>query len=135
MSVKREREKRENEKRAFQLILEAGEDGILQSDMWKRLESNSQTGSIIARKLERMGIIKRNREFNDGRWTYRLICTQKPITVESIIDCPCTACNDIDRCTPGLHVSPLTCAKLTYWLDTNTDTESIQPEELHEDNI
>ena len=115
--------------------MESGEKGIPQSDMWKRLESNSQTGSIIALKLERMGIIKRNREFNDGRWTYRLIYTQKPVTVESIIDCPCMACNDINRCTPGLLVSPLHCARLTYWLDTNTDTESIQPEELHEDNI
>ena len=129
MSVKREREKR-----AFQLILEAGEEGILQSEMWKRLESNSQTGTIISRKLERMGIINRQRELHNGRWTYRLISKQKPVTVESIIDCPCTACNDIDRCTPGLLVSPILCKKLTYWIDLNTDKEFASPEELYENN-
>jgi len=131
MSVKREREKR-----AFQLILESGEEGILQSEMWKRLGAYSQTGAIIARKLEKMNIIKRQRELHDGRWTYRLISTQKPITVNSIIDCPCTACNDIDRCTPGLFVSPLFCKKLTYWIDLKTDTEfASSDEEFHEDNI
>ena len=130
MSVKREREKR-----AFQLILESGEEGILQSEMWKRMESNSQTGTIIARKLERMGIINRQRELHDGRWTYRLISTQKPVTVESIIDCPCTACDDINKCTPGLLISPLLCKKLTYWLDINTDIEfASSEEEFHEDN-
>jgi len=131
MSVKREREKR-----AFQLILESGEEGILQSEMWKRLESNSQTGTIIARKLERMGIINRQRELHDGRWTYKLISTQKPVTVDSIIDCPCTACKEINRCTPGLLVSPILCKKLTYWLDINTDNEFASSEEdFHEDNI
>jgi len=130
MSVKREREKR-----AFQLILESGEEGILQSEMWKRMESNSQTGTIIARKLERMGIINRQRELHDGRWTYRLISLQKPVTVESIIDCPCTACDDINKCTPGLLISPLHCKQLTYWLDINTDIEfASSEEEFHEDN-
>jgi len=131
MSVKREREKS-----AFQLVLESGEEGILQSEMWKRLESNSQTGSTIVRKLERRGIIKRQRELHDNRWTYRLISLMKPVTVDSIIDCPCTACNDINKCTPGLLISPILCTKLTYWLDINTDAEfASSEEEFHEDNI
>lgn len=130
MSVKREREKR-----AFQLILESGEEGILQSDMWKRLESNSQTGSMIARKLERRGIINRNREVHNGRWTYRLLSLKKTITVKSVIDCPCMACNDIERCSPRLNFSPITCAKLTYWIDLNTDAELAPPEEYHENSI
>jgi len=129
MSVGRE------QKRAFQLILEAGEEGILQSEMWKRLESNSQMGSRIAYKLERGGRIRRQRELHEGRWTYRLISLRKPVTVDSIIDCPCMACNDIERCTPGLLFSPLHCTRLTNWIHLNTGAELVSPEELDEDNI
>ncbi|MBA7649056.1 hypothetical protein ES703_56849 [subsurface metagenome] len=130
MSVKREREKR-----AFQLILEAGEEGILQSEIWKRLGTDSRTGSRIAIKFERDGRIKRQRELHGGRWTYRLFSLMKPITVDSIIDCPCMVCNDINRCTPGGRVSPLFCKKFTYWIDPNTDIGCVQKEELNENNI
>ncbi|GAH60747.1 unnamed protein product, partial [marine sediment metagenome] len=108
---------REREKRAFQFILEAGEEGLMQSDMWKQLGANSQMGSTIAQKLERKDIIKRLRVLHDGRWTYRLFSIKKPVTIESIMDCPCMNCEDIEKCTPGRFISPDLCEKLTYWID------------------
>ena len=130
MSIRRDREKR-----AFQLILEAGDEGFLQVDMWRRLGISSKYGSKIARGFEEKGVIKRQRELHEGKWTYRLISLIEPVTINSIIDCPCMACNDIDKCTPGRFVSPLLCKKLTYWIDPNTDIGLVQPEELDEDKI
>lgn len=64
--------KREREKRAFQLILESGEEGLLQAEMWRRLGISDRDGSRIARGFEENGVIKWQRELHDGRWTYRL---------------------------------------------------------------
>jgi len=125
----------EVERQAFQLIHEAGREGILQIEMWRTLETDTRVGSRIALKFLKKGVIKRLKELHEGHWTYRLISLRKPVTVDSIIDCPCMACNDIERCTPGLPVSSLHCGKLTYWIDLNTDIERVQLEELHEDNI
>ena len=127
--------RRELEDRAFQLILEAGKEGILQSEIWKKLGTDSRIGSRIASKLESKGIIKRQRELHERRWTYRLISLKEPVTMGSIRGCPCMACEDIEKCGSGLLVSPLLCKKLTYWIDPNTDIGRVQPEELNEDNV
>jgi len=128
--------KKELERQAFRLIQDTGSDGILQIEMWRILRSDTRVGSRIALKFLKRGVIKRQKELHESRWTYRLISLMKPVTVESIIDCPCTACNDINKCTPGLLISPIFCTKLTYWLDINTDAEfASSEEEFHEDNI
>ena len=134
MSARRE-QKREKEKRAFQLILDSGEDGILQVEMRKILGVDSREGSRISLNFLKREVIKRQRELHESRWTYRLFSLKKPVTIESIMDCPCTACNDINRCTPGNIVSPRLCKKLTYWIDLNTDIGHIQQEEFNEDTI
>ena len=125
----------ELEKRALRLIHDAGCEGILQIEMWRILGADTRAGSRIALKLLKRGVIKRLKELHEGRWTYRLISLRKPVTVESIMDCPCMACDDINKCTPGLIVSPLLCTKLTYWMDINTDKELASPEESHEDKM
>jgi len=125
----------ELERRAFRLIHDSGCDGILQMEMWKILGIRSQYASMIALKFLKIGVIERRKELHEGYWTYRLISLSTPVTVDSIIDCPCTACNDIDKCTPGLPVSPTLCKKLTYWIDLNTDTEFASLEDLHENSI
>ncbi len=115
-------------RQAFRLIQNAGSDGILQVEMWKILGTDNRKGSRIALKLLKRGVIERRKELHDSRWTYRLFCLKKPITFDSIMDCPCTACNDIDKCTPGSFISPLLCKKLTNWIDINTKTELASPE-------
>jgi len=116
------------------LILELGEEGLLQAEMWRRLGISDRDGSRIARRLEEKRAIKRQRELHEGRWTYRLISLREPITIDSIKGCPCVNCEDIDKCGSGLSFSPALCEKLTSWMNAKTDTE-IPPEEFNEKNV
>lgn len=112
--------RRERERKAFWLILDAGDEGLLQVEMWRRLSLNDREGSRIALKFEKMGFVERQRvSLGGGRWTYRLISLKKPVTIDSIRDCPCAACNEIERCIPGRHVSPVNCPILTDWINLN----------------
>ena len=113
--------RRERDESAFQLILESGEEGILQSEMCKILGADSQEGSRIAVKFLEREAIKRQRELHDGRWTYRLISIKKPVTINSIMTCPCISCEDLEKCTPGRFVSPINCPHLTEWINEGTE--------------
>lgn len=112
--------RRDLEREAFQLIFEAGDEGVLQVEIWRRLGITDQKGSRIARGFEEKGIIKRKRELHEGRWTYRLVSLRKPVKINSILDCLCVACGDIDRCLPGGQIKPSLCTRLTYWININT---------------
>ncbi len=104
------------EHRALQIILNKGKEGILQCDLWRDLKASSREGSRISLKLERKGLIKREQELYDGRWTYRLFTKRQPATIDSIISCPCLACIEINKCGVGGVISPNTCDKLSSWL-------------------
>ena len=117
------------------MIQDAGGEGILQMEMWKTLGVCSREASRIALKLLERGSIERLKELHEGRWTYRLFSTMKPATMDSIRDCPCVACCDIDRCATGTWVSPILCKKLTYWIDLKTANEHVSPDDFHEDNV
>lgn len=116
---------REREREAFQLICEADKEGLLQFDMWKTIGACSREGSRIALKLEAEGIIKRQKELHEGRWTYRLTSLRRPITLNSILDCPCLSCDDMDRCIPEGQIRPSLCPKLTYWINAHTNNIKI----------
>ena len=49
------------ERDALQLVLEAGEKGILQSDMWKNLNATSREGSRLAKKFVDKGAVERKK--------------------------------------------------------------------------
>ncbi|MCD6445402.1 transcriptional regulator [Candidatus Bathyarchaeota archaeon] len=104
------------EQKAFHLIMSTGRKGILQSELWRELGASSREGSRIAIKLENRGLIRRERELSNGRWTYRLYPKRLPASIDSIIDCPCLLCPDSSRCSPSGPVFPQTCEKLTAWL-------------------
>ncbi|MFP3985009.1 MAG: transcriptional regulator [Candidatus Bathyarchaeia archaeon] len=104
------------EHKALQYIANNGDGGILQSDLWRQLDASSREGSRIAIKLENKGLIKRERELFEGRWTYRLYPKRKPASINSIIDCPCLTCPESIRCGAYGAVSPDGCEKLTEWL-------------------
>lgn len=93
-----------------------GADGILQCDLWRELDASSREGSRIALKLERKGLINRERALSKGRWTYRLFSKRRPMTIDSILDIPCVTCRDILKCGVESPVSPNTCENLTHWL-------------------
>jgi hypothetical protein len=104
------------EQRALQFVMNTGHDGVLQSDLWHKLGGSSREGSRISIKLENKGLIRREKELREGRWTYRLFPKRLPASIDSIADCPCLMCPDNPRCDPSSAISPHTCDKLTGWL-------------------
>ena len=104
------------EHKALQYIMNVGSKGVLQSELWRKLGASSREGSRIAIKLENKGLIRRERELHNGRWTYRLYPKRQPVTIDSIIDCPCFTCPDSSRCEAWGQINPNECEKLTEWL-------------------
>jgi len=88
------------EHQAFQLITESGLKGVLQSEIWKTLESTSQEGSRITLKLEKKSLIKRKRELYNGRWTDRIFSKRRPVEINSIIDAKHFAEILLDKLSP-----------------------------------
>jgi hypothetical protein len=112
------------EQKALQFIMNTGFDGILQSDLWRKLRASSREGSRIAIKLEGKRLIRREKELRDGRWTYRLYPKRLPARIDSIADVPCLMCPDNPRCDPSSAISPQNCEKLTEWLLSISKNES-----------
>jgi hypothetical protein len=104
------------EQRALQFIMNTGFQGVLQSDLWHELDASSREGSRIALKLEVKGLIRREKELREGRWTYRLFPKRLPASIDTISDCPCLMCQDNARCDPSSTISPQNCERLTEWL-------------------
>jgi hypothetical protein len=104
------------EQKALQLIVNNGHDGVLQSELWRKLGASSREGSRVALKLESKGLILREKELCDGRWTYRLYPKRLPASIDTIVNCPCLMCPDNTRCSSWAPISPQNCKKLTEWL-------------------
>ena len=104
------------EQKALQYIMNTGFGGVLQSDLWRELGATSREGSRISLKLESKGLIRREKELQEGRWTYRLFPKRLPANIESIADCPCLMCTENPRCDPASVPSPQDCERLTDWI-------------------
>jgi len=104
------------EQKALQHIMNTGFDGILQSELWRKLGASSREGSRISLKLEGKKLIRREKELRNGRWTYRLYPKRLPATMDSVADVPCLMCPDNPRCDPSSVTSPISCDRLTEWL-------------------
>ncbi len=104
------------EQKALHFVINTGQEGVLQSKLWRELGASSREGSRVAIKLEEKGLIRREKELQGGRWTYRLFPKRLPPSIESIADCPCLLCKDITRCDPTTPISPKSCTKLTGWI-------------------
>ncbi len=116
------------ERKALKLVVDAGEEGILQSDLWKSLDVTSREGSRISLKFAEKEVIERRKVLHNGRWTYKLFNLTKYVSLESIKDSPCIVCDEIDKCFVGGQVSPIVCPKLTAWVDPNAKLPSAEPE-------
>ena len=115
------------EQKALKLIFDTGEEGLLQSELWKLLDVSSREGSRIAKKFEEKGRVYRERILNNGRWTYKIFSKKKLVTLDSIAGCPCLVCPDVEKCFRGGTIDPATCLKLTAWLDPRI--EQLPPSE------
>lgn len=106
----------ELEHKALDVISNNGSDGVLQSELWRKLDATSREGSRIALKLEIKGLILREKELFEGRWTYRLFPKRKPASLNSIINSPCLMCPNDARCGAWSPISPNECPRLTMWI-------------------
>jgi len=91
-------------------------EGMLQSELWKKLKLTSRDGSRLALKLERLGIISREKILEKGRWTYKLIIKRTPVSTESIENAPCLTCPVEQKCSLEGEISPLTCQLIEDWV-------------------
>ncbi|MCL1966204.1 MAG: transcriptional regulator [Candidatus Bathyarchaeota archaeon] len=115
------------EQKALHYVINTGYQGVLQSDLWRELSASSREGSRVSIKLEEKGLIRREKELQDGRWTYRLYPKRLPKSIATIADCPCLLCPDNAKCDPTTTVSPKNCQKLTDWI-LGLDNQQVQNE-------
>ena len=115
------------EKKALKIIIDAGDEGLFQTELWKLLDISSREASRIAKKLEEKDRVFREKVLNNGRWTFKIYSTKEYVTIDSIKDCPCLICPDVDKCFRGGKKDPTTCLELTAWLDPRI--EPLQPNE------
>jgi len=97
------------------LFLANYEDGIIQSELWKKFKLTSRDGSRLALKLERMGIITREKILENKRWTYVLKIKKTPVSTTSIENAPCLVCPVEQKCSIDGEVSPRTCQWIEEW--------------------
>ena len=105
--------------RVCEILAEHAEDGMLQSDVWKRLKLTNRDGSRLSLRLERRGMITREKILQNGRWTYRLIIEQMPISLESIQNAPCLTCPVEQKCNVDNvypEPSPKHCELIEQWV-------------------
>jgi len=101
----------------LQVVNSVGESGILQSELWKRLNADSREGSRAVLRLEKKGLIERKRELHGGRWTFRVLSKRKLSRIDSIANVPCAFCEEESKCGQSGIVVPGKCVKLTMWLE------------------
>lgn len=97
------------------LFLTNYDNGIIQSELWKKFKLTSRDGSRLALKLERMGIITREKILENKRWTYVLKIKKTPVSTESIENAPCLVCPVEQKCSLEGEVSPRTCSWIEEW--------------------
>jgi hypothetical protein len=111
------------EQKALKLVFDAGNKGILQSELWKKLGVSSREGSRMAKKFEEKDKVIREKVLNEGRWTYKLYSKKEPVTLDSVKGCPCLICDEVDKCFRGGTRDPVYCMALTAWIDPRIEME------------
>jgi DNA-binding Lrp family transcriptional regulator len=108
------------------LVAKRGDNGMFQSELWKKLKLSSRDGSRLALKLERQHLVKREKILENGRWTYKLKIAHVPVTTQSIESAPCLICPVESKCTLEGEVSPRTCPLIEQWVLTELSTKKVK---------
>ena len=111
--------------RIMRAIMDGGDYGVLQMDIWKKVRIDSKKGGKIVEKLERQNLIRRDLELHNNKRTYRLFAVRKTLSMEAILDVPCLKCVDLDRCNVGGSISPNSCKLMTDWLLAEGQTKLV----------
>jgi len=102
--------------RVCDIIANKSVDGMLQGLLWKRLKISSRDGARLALRMERRGIVTREKILEKGRWTYKLILKKTPVSTESIENAPCLNCKVEAMCSTDGEISPKTCELIEAWV-------------------
>ncbi|MGI0007779.1 MAG: helix-turn-helix transcriptional regulator [Nitrosotalea sp.] len=108
------------------LVAKRGDNGMFQSELWKKLKLSSRDGSRLALKLERQNLVKREKILENGRWTYKLKIAHVPVTTQSIESAPCLICPVESKCTLEGEISPRTCPLIEQWVLTELSTKKVK---------
>lgn len=97
--------------------------GIVQSELWRILGIDSREGSKLIARLMRKGLLTREAVTHKGKKTYVLRyadSTRAPVSISinlnPIVEVPCFACKQINRCSIGGYYDPTRCSLLTRYL-------------------
>uniref|UniRef100_A0A7J3X985 B-block binding subunit of TFIIIC domain-containing protein n=1 Tax=Thermofilum pendens TaxID=2269 RepID=A0A7J3X985_THEPE len=108
------------EKKLYEAIREAGDTGIMQRDLWKKLGIDSRVGMRILRQLEKQGLVVREEVVHKGRKSYVVRAVERaedrvevPPFLEEV---PCFLCPSLRRCVYG-EIDISGCTKIRRWLD------------------
>jgi hypothetical protein len=104
------------EQDVLRIVMDRGNEGILQSALWREMKADSRGGSRTILRLERKGLIERKRELNSGRWTYRVLARRKYSSIDLIIDVPCSFCDIEARCAQEGAENPAKCQRINHWI-------------------
>jgi hypothetical protein len=121
--------------KSLKIITNNGRDGIIQSKLWKELDLNSREGSRVAITLEKRSLIKRVKFFENGRWSYRLLPSKLPVSMDCIESAPCLSCPVEHMCSIDSLYSPHSCRLVEDWitLSYRTTTQTMQKNDGHVD--
>src|SRR6476661_2857338 len=101
--------------KTIRIIIGNGKDGILQTNLWKKLDLTGHNGSRIATRLEKRSLIIREKIRHDGRWTYRLFAAKLPADTQCIEQAPCLTCPVEHMCSVESAYSPNNCNLIEEW--------------------
>ena len=122
--------------KSLKIITNNGRDGIIQSKLWKELDLNSREGSRVAITLEKRSLIKRVKFFENGRWSYRLLPSKLPVSMDCIESAPCLSCPVEHMCSVDSLYSPNSCRLVEDWITVSSHnaTQLMQKNDGHVSN-
>jgi hypothetical protein len=122
--------------KSLKIITNNGRDGIIQSRLWKELDLNSREGSRVAITLEKRSLIKRVKFFENGRWSYRLLPSKLPVSMDCIESAPCLSCPVEHMCSVDSLYSPNSCRLVEDWItvSSHNTTQIMQKNDGHVGN-
>jgi hypothetical protein len=122
--------------KSLKIITNNGRDGIIQSKLWKELDLNSREGSRVAITLEKRSLIKRVKFFENGRWSYRLLPSKLPVSMDCIESAPCLSCPVEHMCSVDSLYSPNSCRLVEDWItvSSHNTTQIMQKNDGHVGN-
>ncbi|MDI9644099.1 MAG: hypothetical protein QFX35_02630 [Candidatus Verstraetearchaeota archaeon] len=108
----------ELEEKLIKLLQSSADRSLLQSDLWKSINSNSREVSRALSRMEKRGIVKREPFSKDSHKTYKVMLLKKEVRVQisDVVWCSCFTCPDLTRCGMSQPISPENCIKLTMSL-------------------